>query len=393
MQRRSFLKGAGGVAVLLAGGGVWYAYEQGVFSVGRGPAFEPWNNWQESADSPLALVRAAILAASPHNTQPWLFKVTDSSIDLYLDPTRYPGALDPYLREEHIGMGCALENMLLAAPANGYAASATLLPAQLTAASGYPRPELVARVTLVPGPRNRSDLYNAIPQRRTNRNPYRLSALPDNFVDETRHIAQDETNATIFLFTAGDDRIRLVDMISMADNGVYADPQVEQGSLPWIRLKWADVQKFKDGLIIDEFGESQFTAAMRKTLPLSAARFALRHKLLPVTSYREILEATPLFGVIAVRDRYDREQCLTAGRIWQRAHLFATVNGVAGRPVNEAVELIDHQRWLKQEPDAFNALQDVIGDHTWQPTFMFRLGYPVRQVAHSPRRSMQDVMI
>jgi len=137
-------------------------------------------------------------------------------------------------------------------------------------------------------------------------------------------------------------------MISSANDVVYADPQVEQGSSHWVRLKWADVQKFKDGLILDQFSESQFTVAMRKVLPISAGQFALRHKLLSIGSYREILEATPLFGIIAVHDRYDRAQSLTAGRIWQRTHLQATANGVAGRPVNEVVELIDHQRWLKQ---------------------------------------------
>lgn len=73
-------------------------------------------------------MRAAILAASPHNTQPWLFKVTGSSIELHLDTRRNVGALDPYLREEHLGMGCALENLMVAAPANGYAATAILLP-------------------------------------------------------------------------------------------------------------------------------------------------------------------------------------------------------------------------------------------------------------------------
>jgi hypothetical protein len=90
VQRRTFLKGAGAITVLVIGGGVWRAYDRGVFSAGQGPAFEPWKDWQESENSPLALVRAAILAASPHNTQPWLFKVTDSAINVYLDPKRIP---------------------------------------------------------------------------------------------------------------------------------------------------------------------------------------------------------------------------------------------------------------------------------------------------------------
>jgi hypothetical protein len=64
------------------GGGVWRAYHQGVFRVGEGPAYEPWKDWRNhSSEGALTLVRAAILAASPHNTQPWLFKVTNSSAD------------------------------------------------------------------------------------------------------------------------------------------------------------------------------------------------------------------------------------------------------------------------------------------------------------------------
>jgi len=114
---------------------------------------------------------------------------------------------------------------------------------------------------------------------------------------------------------------------------------------------------------------------------------------LRVESYAELLRATLLFGVIAVRDRYDRAQSLRTGRIWQRTHLLATARGVAGRPVNEVVELIDHQRWQKQEPQEEAALFDLIGDKTWQPTFRFRLGYPVRQVSPSPRRPVNDVLL
>ena len=56
-------------------------------------------DWRNTGnDVPLALVRAAILAASPRNTQPWLFKITDSSIELHIDTQRNVGALDPYLR-------------------------------------------------------------------------------------------------------------------------------------------------------------------------------------------------------------------------------------------------------------------------------------------------------
>ena len=130
-----------------------------------------------------------------------------------------------------------------------------------------------------------------------------------------------------------------------------------------------------------------------KFMPPWGRGFAFRHKLLRMMSYKDLLHATPLFGVITVRDRYDREQSLRAGRTWQRAHLLATAHHVAGRPVNEVVELIDHQRSLNQEPQAMAELSELIGEKEWQPTFMFRLGYPVRQVSPSPRRPVNDVLL
>jgi len=393
MQRRAFLKAVGVTTVLVVGGSVWRAYDSGVFSVGEGPAFEPWKDWQETNDGPLVLVRAAILAASPHNTQPWLFKVTDSSIDLYLDSRRNPGALDPYLREEHIGMGCALENLVLAAAANGYAASVTLIPGKLTQSAAYPDHELVAQVGLALGQKQQIELYDAIPNRHTNRNAYHLTALPQDFVEEIRQLGSKETDVKVFVFTTDQDRNRIVDLISKANDIVYADPQVEQGSERWVRTEWSDVQKFRDGLILDDVGESPQTAAIAKFTPPWVLGFALRHKLLRAKPYKDLLNATPLFGVIAVRDRYDREQSLRAGRTWQRAHLLATARHLAGRPVNEAVELIDHQRSLHQEPEAMAELSELIGEDGWQPTFMFRLGYPVRQVSPSPRRPVSDVLL
>src|SRR5580704_9703476 len=200
MQRRSFLKGGGALIVLVVGAGVWRAYDEGVFSVGEGPAYQPWKDWQDEKDGPLALVRAAILAASPHNTQPWLFKVTDKQIELYADTGRYPGALDPYLREQHIGLGCALENLMLAAPANGYYAAVTLLPGKLLPIPSNPQPELVAHVDLEPGSRQTNELYDAIPHRHTNRTPYDLlKPVPVEVIAAMSGLVGEEPEVKIFL--------------------------------------------------------------------------------------------------------------------------------------------------------------------------------------------------
>jgi hypothetical protein len=179
-------------------------------------------------------------------------------------------------------------------------------------------------------------------------------------------------------------------MISQANDVLYAEPTVTHGSEEWIRLKWKSVQTYRDGLTVDAFGLSPGQAAMAKMVPASVLRrqFAGAKNL-----YLNLLLTVPLFGLIALRDRYDQEQCLRAGRIWQRAHLFATARGVAGRPTNEAVEMVDHEQSAGKEARHAAQLAELIGDTAWEPTFMFYMGYAVRPGLTSPRRPVEMVVL
>jgi nitroreductase len=393
VQRRQFLKGAGVMTVAVVGGGVWRACDQGVFEVGQGPAYEPWKNWHNNSDGgTLRLVRAAILAASPHNTQPWLFKVTNSSIELYIDTNRNVGALDPFLREEHIGMGCALENLMLAAAAYGYQATATLLPANLGSIPVQSGPKLLARVDLVSGKHEESELFDAIPRRHTNRSAYHPhQPIPPRLVDTLSRLASEQRDLRLFLFTAEADRRKIVEISSAAKAKIYSDLEVERGSNRWIRTNWAEVQKFRDGLSMDAFGLSSSATAVAKMMPGWLLQWAASRS--GANDYSELMLSAPLIGIITVRDRYDREQCLGAGRVWQRAHLLATARGLAGRPCNESVEMIDHEKAQGKPALVAGLLAEVLGDPIWQPTFVFYMGYPKRTANASPRRSIESVIL
>src|SRR5512138_3471222 len=155
LSRMEFLKLGGATLIALAGGAVWRAVDQGVFSVGHGPAYEPWKNWRDAATAPERIVAAGILASNPHNSQPWIFRITESTIDLFADRERQIGTIDPFLREMYIGLGCAVENMLLAAGAEGFSAALQLMP--------DPTEEThAAHIELVPASSLPSDLYSAI---------------------------------------------------------------------------------------------------------------------------------------------------------------------------------------------------------------------------------------
>lgn len=392
MKRRSFLQGTGVITVVVVGGGVWRAYDQGVFSIGEGPAYEPWKNWRTSNDGPLALVRSAILAASPHNTQPWLFKITNSAIELHIDTTRNVGALDPFLREEHIGIGCALENLMLAAPANGYAATATVQPGQLEPIPADPKPKLLARVELAPGERKESELYDAIPRRHTNRGPYDpQKPIPPDFLEALGRLPGDNADAKVFLFTAEADRRKIAEVSFAANTEIYSDPEVQRASERWIRLKWSSVQEHRDGLTIDAFGLPPIADAVAKMMTSGMLRWASSHS--ERNGYVNLMLSAPLIGFIAVRDRYQQELCLQAGRIWQRAHLLATARGLVARPCNEAVEIVDHELALGKPPSHAALLNEITGDSMWQPTFVFYMGYPTLSAHASPRRPVQSVLV
>jgi hypothetical protein len=195
----------------------------------------------------------------------------------------------------------------------------------------------------------------------------------------------------MFLLTADADRKKIVETSSAANSEIYSDPGVTRSSKRWIRINWRSIQKFRDGLTPDVFGQPPIATAVIKMMPLRMLQWAASRG--PKNGYSDLMLSAPLIGIIAVHDRDDREHCLHAGRIWQRAHLLATARGLAGRPCNEAVEMIDHEKALGKAPLHAGLLGEVLGDAAWQPTFVFYMGYATLTAGASPRRPIEDVVL
>ena len=386
------MKGAGTVAVVAAAGLVWRAYDQGVVSPGAGAAYEPWTGWRsDPASGPLALVRAGILAANPHNTQPWLFQVGASRIELFADTRRNLGAFDPYLREMHIGLGCALENMRRTARVQGYEVTVIQHPGLLAAAAS-PRPQPVATLELSPARPRPDQLVDAIPRRHTDRGAYAAGRpVPGEMLEAMWAAFQDDTDVRLFLFSAPDERKRFGELVLAATESIIADPEMVAASDRWFRHRWMDVQRRRDGLTLDAAGLGPFVTTMAKLLPPASGETTHRYWR---DATRDVqIPTTALFGLIAVRDLYDRPQALRAGQRWQRLHLMATVRGVAMQPINQPVEMVDREREQGKVPGAAAALAALTGEAGWKPTFAFRAGLPTRPPAPSPRRPVEAVVL
>jgi hypothetical protein len=384
MDRRGFLKvaglGVGALAIAGAGTLTWRAVDGGVFATGIGPAYAAWDQARPSGLGAMGLVRAAVLAANAHNAQPWRFRVAPDRVDLFADTSRSIGTMDSLRREMDISLGCAIENLVLAGPANGKASTLRLLPDQADHTH-------IARVQLATTGQPVSSLFAAIPRRHTNRSAY----------DTTRPVTQRQLDALAGLidlpeielvwFTKAGEKRTFGDLTTRATEAIIADPQQVADDFAWYRTDWGQIQAKKDGITIDPSGQSLLIRDLAKVLPVS--RKQNNDGWLSGTRDTQIPTAAA-FGALVVADPLDTIQRLDVGRIWQRIQLSATLSGLATQPLCQVLERADRERSANLPADFSSAMAAMLPARR-HALMTFRIGYPTTDSLRSPRRPAKEV--
>jgi hypothetical protein len=325
----------------------------------------PWDYWRSNEGTgTVRIASAAILAASPYDTQPWLFRLRTDRIEVVADAARHLASLDPYQREFYMGLGCAIENACVAAPSQGPDAKVTLLP-------NGPGADPAAILAFEPMAAAPHPHHEAIAFRHTHRGRYQRD----------RQIEEAVLKALMGQATAPDVKLLLIGAHGN-EGRIFSDLMMEA------------TQRILDVAPLREGRHAGVKAAAPDGADISEA--ALRKadsNWLEAT--RAVACATAsIFGLIMVRgSRADHRLHMEAGRLWQRLHLEGTARGLAMQPMNHHIEVIDFEA-STDGTSAMAARMDLDADWKgWEPIFGFRAGYAAGAAPASARRPLSAVVI
>jgi hypothetical protein len=370
--RRKVLISGGAACVGALGARAW---QTGLVGAGS-DAEELWRDWRKPG-GPMALVGAGVLAASPHNTQPWLFTVRDDTIDLRVDRQKELGIVDPFGRQLWIGVGCAMENM--AAAAAGLGRAVEIHP-------GFGA--VVARLFLGPSLTARPELLDRIERRHTNRAPYQERAVDRPVVDELRALASNPATRLDVHDRQGRGADFAVAAVE-ATKTLIADTDFMRASDSWFRTTPREEKQHRDGPSLRCSGLPGWKRVASGLAPRLSDP-ATHQAWLKLTADRHCATAAA-FGVISLREPENPGALLEAGRLWQRIQLAATGRGLGFQPLDQLLEVADRDRQLGRSPAAERQLAKFT-EPGWHPVLTFRLGWPTAPALASARRPLASFL-
>lgn len=339
--------------------------------------YAPWLDYDAQAtqirrplekDTPMTtpmreLIRYATLAANGHNTQPWKFAIKEDAIEIHPDYIRRLPVVDPNDRELWISLGCALENLLVAAHATGYATEVT-----------YPETADTINVRLTADSPQNSSLFAAIELRQNTRSEYdgqpvkgvdldQIQALPLEPGVDLRYVL-DPTGLETVLEYVNEGNLRQ-----------YADKAFIDELIYWLRFNKKAAMASLDGLFSGSSGNPEvpdwlgrlFVAGTKPQQQADADAKKLR--------------SSPGAVVIASAGD-DKAAWIRTGQVYERLALTMTSLNIKSAFLNQPLEVVD----LRSQ------FQRAMGLGASAPQLLVRFGYAA-SMPRSLRRPVEQVII
>jgi nitroreductase len=311
------------------------------------------------------LLNWAVLAPSSHNTQPWQFAVDGDRIHVFADPARWLRIADPDRREFFVSVGCAIENILVAAAYFDFGADVRFAADLSSQAATTGRDRIrVATIRLDPaghGDTDRAELFAAICDRHANHEPYEDRPIPPRVLTSLEWYVGDD----IRLWMTDDESIRAT---------VYA-LMARANAMQFVDREWREE-------LAERIGEGAFGTPwlMAKIGQLAVTYLDLSDA--TTAQDRRRMDSAPVLAALATPTDTPIAQ-VRAGQALERLWLAATLRGLQLQPMNQILQI----------PSLKNDLRMMLPDPDMHPQLTFRLGYGEPEDKHTPRRPAEETMI
>ena len=311
------------------------------------------------------LVSKAVKAPSGHNTQPWKFRQNESAVEIRPDFDRRLPVVDPDDRELFVSLGCAAENLCLAAQTKGYKSAVSV------GDKGVITVSLAEEAGVKPSP-----LFNQIDARQTNRSVYTGEEIALDSLKKLQSI-RSEKGISVHYYARQTKQFNDIEQYVLQGNTRQMQKEAFKAELKsWMRFNKKHQDQTLDGLSYAVFGAPNVPRWMAEPIMSMAINAKTQNK----ADHKKIASASHL--ILFTTRENSRSEWVNLGRTLQRFLLTATELGIAHAYLNQPNEE------AKIAAEMAKTL-DLDGEY---PTVLLRIGYGEQQ-AYSKRRPVEDVII
>lgn len=315
----------------------------------------------------IKMVSYAIKAPSGHNTQPWLFHIKDDVIEIHPDLSRSLPVVDENHRELYISLGCAAENLIIAAGAMGYETRYSVL-------SNVGHDSFI-RIELWRGNPETSHLFEQINKRQTNRSVYKGRIISPDTLDMLNILVNDPTVQIHYYEHGTAGFITLQEYVRVGNAIQMMDDDFKKELLSWMRFNWFQIKNSPDGLSYKVMKSPPLPGFLGKTIVGSFLKPDAQNK----TDMEKIDSSSHL--VLFTLPENTIENWVQLGRVLQRFLLKTTRLGIDCAFLNQPCEV---NKLAAKLPESLDLDGEV-------PNILLRIGY-ADPMPYAPRRNIDDVV-
>lgn len=315
-------------------------------------------------ESLLKILKYAAKAPSGHNTQPWRFKTGNDTISVLPDFTRALPVVDHDNHALYISLGCALENLIIAANEFNFKVE--------TEFTGDERqPQIEVKLSAAPVT-DKSGLFEFIVKRQVTRSKFKPEKVPCSLLSE---LFEETEGVQVKLFLSEEEADSLTPYIIEGNSLQFGNREFVNELVSWLRFSEKEVMTKGDGIWSASMGFPNTGRFIGNFVMKNFVSAGTEEKRL-----KKLIKASAGFALFMV-EKNDPYHWIKLGQSFQRFGLVATKNNISHAHLNMPCE----------EPQVRDKMIMDFHLHDLTPLLLIRFGYS-EPMPYSFRRNLSNLL-